>query len=261
MVQGLDLPMVSDQLCELGGDGLLDSQAGHRVDGGDRRLAGFAVGTAALDLKGLVGAGDEQVVDAGDLDPVDLGAAVAGAAGASLERDVLPGQGLQLLAQLLPVAWRSRCSGPGDRGGSRRARACCAAASLVTTLPARSSTLSSSGWKRLVPPTSSWASTSPVVCSRPRAGGSSAPVLRRAAQGLAVHGQAARPGSSRLAIGESSADCLIQGIPVDAREKSANRRCCSRRDAVGSTCRSLVDQAFDFASSTWRSSFSTVFQL
>lgn len=52
VVQGLDLPVVPDQLCEPGGGGLLGGQAGHRVDGGDAGLAGLAVGAAALDLDG-----------------------------------------------------------------------------------------------------------------------------------------------------------------------------------------------------------------
>lgn len=87
---------------------MLGSQAGHRVDGGDRGLAGLAVGAAALDLDGLAGAGEEQVVHGSDFDPADLGAAVAGAPGAALERDVLPRQGLQLLAQVLLVAFDDR---------------------------------------------------------------------------------------------------------------------------------------------------------
>jgi hypothetical protein len=77
--------VVPDQLRELGGAGLLGGQAGHRVDGGDRGLAGLAVGAAALDLDGLPGAGEEQVADGGDLDPADLAAAVSAVASAALE--------------------------------------------------------------------------------------------------------------------------------------------------------------------------------
>jgi hypothetical protein len=74
--------MVPDQLREPGGGGLL---------GGETGLAGFAVGAAALDLDGLVGAEEEQGSDGGDLDAADLGSAVAGSPGATLERGVLPG--------------------------------------------------------------------------------------------------------------------------------------------------------------------------
>jgi hypothetical protein len=75
MVQGLDLPVVADQLPELGRRGLLGHQAGDGVDGGDGGLAGLSVGPTPLDLHGLLGAGKAQVVDRGDLDPADLGAA------------------------------------------------------------------------------------------------------------------------------------------------------------------------------------------
>lgn len=93
----------SRQLRELDGGGLLGGQAGTCVDGRDGGLVGLAVGAATLDLDDLAGAVDEQVVHGGDLDPADLRAAVSGAPGAALEGDVLPGKGLQLLAQLLLV--------------------------------------------------------------------------------------------------------------------------------------------------------------
>ncbi|WP_449348776.1 hypothetical protein [Streptomyces shaanxiensis] len=68
-------------------------------------LAGLAVGAVALDLDGLAGSGEEEAVHGGGLDPADLGAAVAAALGASLQRDPFPGKGLELSAQLLLVAF------------------------------------------------------------------------------------------------------------------------------------------------------------
>ncbi|CAM5621904.1 hypothetical protein SCANM124S_06992 [Streptomyces canus] len=175
MVQSLDLPVVPDQLRELGRGGLLGGQAGDRIDGGDGDLAGLAVGAAPLDLDRLAGAGEEQVADGGDLDPADLGAAMAAVPGAALKRDFFPGQGLELLAQLLLVAFDNRdVVGPAAREVSGML-ACVWSASLVTTVPARLATVSNSGWKQVVSPvfspTSSWATTTPDVCSRAAAGG------------------------------------------------------------------------------------------
>lgn len=104
VVQGLDLPVVSDQGGELGRDGLLCGEAGDGVDRLDGGLAGLAVGAAALDLDGLAGTREEQVVHGGDLDAPDLIAAVAGVAGPSLERDLPPGKGFELVPQVLLVA-------------------------------------------------------------------------------------------------------------------------------------------------------------
>ncbi|MFD5071906.1 hypothetical protein ACFWNC_28870 [Streptomyces sp. NPDC058369] len=89
MVQGLDLPVVPDESGELGGGGLLGGEAGEGVDGLDGGIAGLAVGAPALDLDGLTGAGQEQVVHGGHLDPTDHAAAVADVPGAPLERDAL----------------------------------------------------------------------------------------------------------------------------------------------------------------------------
>lgn len=68
-VQGFDLPVAANEFGELGRGGLLGDEAG---DGVDR--------------------------------PVDLRAAVADAPGVPLKRDVLPGKGLELSAQLLLAA-------------------------------------------------------------------------------------------------------------------------------------------------------------
>jgi len=84
--------------------GLLGRQAGDRVDGLRLGLAGLAVGAAALDLHGLDGVREEQAgTDGADLQTADLTAAVPGLGGAVPQRDLLPGQASQLLAQLLPV--------------------------------------------------------------------------------------------------------------------------------------------------------------
>jgi hypothetical protein len=114
MVQGLDLPVVTDEPGQLGWGGLLGGQAGDGVDRLDSGLACLAVGPAALDLDGLAGSGEEEVVHRGDLDPADLRAPVADAFGAALKRDVLPGKGLELSAELLVR------EGPLIRPGSDR---------------------------------------------------------------------------------------------------------------------------------------------
>ncbi len=72
MVQGLDLPVVPDQLRELGRGGLLGGQAGDSVDGLDGDLAVLAVDATALELHSLTGAGEEQIVQGAQLDPADL---------------------------------------------------------------------------------------------------------------------------------------------------------------------------------------------
>lgn len=160
--------MVADELRELGGTGLLGGQAGDRVYGGEGCVASLAVGASALDLNGLTGAGEAQVARGGDLDATDLGAAVADAVGAALERGVLPGQGLEWRAQVLLVALDDAdVVGVAAQEVAACSR-CVWSASLVTTVAARSATVSGSGWKRVVSPvcsqTSSWARTSPVVC-------------------------------------------------------------------------------------------------
>lgn len=120
VMQGLDVPVVANQLRELGRGGLVGGQAGDGVDGLDGGPAGLAVGAAALDLDGLAGAGEEQVVHGGDLDAADLEASVTGVLGAALEWDVLPGKGLELLAELLRrVSRAARC----PRWGRLRAAA------------------------------------------------------------------------------------------------------------------------------------------
>ncbi len=60
MVQGLDLPVVADELGELGRGGLLGGQAGDGVDRLDGGPAGLAVGAPALDLDGLASPGEEE---------------------------------------------------------------------------------------------------------------------------------------------------------------------------------------------------------
>ncbi|BBJ45048.1 hypothetical protein SSPO_077660 [Streptomyces antimycoticus] len=62
MVQGLDLPVVADELGDLGWGGLLGGQAGDGVDRLDGGLAGLAVGAPALDLDGLAGSGEEGLL-------------------------------------------------------------------------------------------------------------------------------------------------------------------------------------------------------
>jgi len=52
VVQGLDLPVVTDESGELGRGGLLGGEAGDGVDGLHGGLAGLAVGASALDLDG-----------------------------------------------------------------------------------------------------------------------------------------------------------------------------------------------------------------
>jgi hypothetical protein len=78
------LRAITDELGELGGGGLVGGQVGDCVDGLDRDLSGSAVYAAAFDLDGLAGAGEQQAGDGAGLDPADLAAAVAGAAGAPL---------------------------------------------------------------------------------------------------------------------------------------------------------------------------------
>lgn len=55
VVQGLDLPMPTDQFGKLGRGGLPGSEAGDRVDRLDGGLPGRAIRATALDLDGLYG--------------------------------------------------------------------------------------------------------------------------------------------------------------------------------------------------------------
>jgi hypothetical protein len=104
VVQGLDLPVITDQGCQLGGVGLLSGEAGDGVNGLDGGPSGLAVGATALDLHGLPGSGGEQALDRDHLDPSDLRASVADAPHAALQRDLCPRKGSELLAELLLVA-------------------------------------------------------------------------------------------------------------------------------------------------------------
>ncbi len=97
----------------------------------------------------------------------------------------------------------------------------------MTTTPARSVTVSSSGWKRVTSlvfsPTSSWAGTAPLVCSS-AAKKVDLPALwlGGAAQALAVHGQPPKLGRLRAAVGEPAAHRLVQRVTVDARQQPAD---------------------------------------
>lgn len=93
VVQGLDLPVRADHVGELGVGGLLGGEAGDRVDGLDADLAALAVHAAPLELDGLAGAGEEQVVHSAYLDTGDLATPVSARADAALERNPLPGTG------------------------------------------------------------------------------------------------------------------------------------------------------------------------
>lgn len=107
-------PVALHEFGESGGVGLVGSQAGDGVHGLRMDLAGLAVGAAALDLHGLDGMGEQQAgLDGADLQAADLAAAVAGGCGSVLERDLLPGQLLELLvpAQLQGLLRRSSFRG------------------------------------------------------------------------------------------------------------------------------------------------------
>jgi hypothetical protein len=78
MMQGLDLPVVADQAREADGRGPFGGEAGDGVDGLDTDPAALAIHATALELDGLAGPGEEQVVHRADLDPVDLAPAVSG---------------------------------------------------------------------------------------------------------------------------------------------------------------------------------------
>lgn len=67
---------------ELGRGGLPGRQAGVGVDNLDGGLAGLTVSASALDLDGLPGSWEAEVVHDGDLDPVGVRAAVAHVLGA-----------------------------------------------------------------------------------------------------------------------------------------------------------------------------------
>jgi hypothetical protein len=71
-MQGLDLPVTTDQPGELGGRGPFGGGTGDGVDGLDADLAGLALYSAALELDSLAGTGEEQVVHGTHLDPADL---------------------------------------------------------------------------------------------------------------------------------------------------------------------------------------------
>ena len=85
------------------GVGLLGGQAGDRVDGLDGGLPVLRSVRRRLIWTAWRAPGKRRLFTVADLDPADLAAAVAGAPGAALQRDLLPGKALELLSELLLV--------------------------------------------------------------------------------------------------------------------------------------------------------------
>jgi len=82
------------------GLGLVGAQAGDAADAFEGDLASGEGPAAAHDLDGLGGVGEDDAAgDGAGLDPADLVAVVRGGAGSGLERNLPPGQLLQLLLQ------------------------------------------------------------------------------------------------------------------------------------------------------------------
>jgi hypothetical protein len=105
----------------------------------------------------------------------------------------------------------------------------------VTTVPARSATVSSSGWKQVVSPMSSWARTRPVLCStaarrwifRPLAllGVAADPPLGRRGRDLEAFGAPAQgPAVLDDAAGQTQATGLGQGRITVGHEGLLNVR-------------------------------------
>lgn len=182
------------------GGGLLGGRAGHRVDGGDGGLAGLAVGVAALDLDGLAGSGKEQVVHGGDLDSVDLRAAMVAAARAALERDALPGRGLQLLAQFLLIALDDRnvvgSAAQQVAGVLALGMQCVAGDDRPNWVgDGVQQRLGAGGLAGFLADVELGQDQAGVVLHRRKKVDLPSPRPGRAAQGLAVHGQSAQPGA------------------------------------------------------------------
>ncbi|GGJ68351.1 hypothetical protein GCM10010121_093880 [Streptomyces brasiliensis] len=91
MVQGLDLPMPTDQFGKLGRGGLLGGEAGDRIDRLDGGLPGRAIRATALDLDGLDGVRKKQTrLDRADFEAAYLASPVRPFVGAVLKRDLAP---------------------------------------------------------------------------------------------------------------------------------------------------------------------------
>jgi hypothetical protein len=101
VVQGLDGPVPPDEVGEAGRAGLLERQAGDRLDGHGLEPPGAGLQIAGLagDLQDLRHVGEADVVDADDLEGAHLDAAVAAVAGAVQHRDAVPGQALAAVQQ------------------------------------------------------------------------------------------------------------------------------------------------------------------
>ncbi len=234
---------------ELGGRGFLGGQAGDGVDGLDGGPAGFAVGAASLDLDRLAGSGEEQVLDGGGLNAADFSA--SDAPGAALERDVPPGHGLELLAQVLLVTLNDHDAvglAPQEILGVLALGAQCVAGDDCSGQfsDAVQQRLEAGDFVGLLANVQLGQDQAGGVLDRGEQVNLSALCLACAAQALAVDRQAARCGGvGWAAVRQPTADSPVQRVAVDAGQQPTDCRLCGQapawKDRIA-TCAELFQQ-------------------
>jgi hypothetical protein len=99
VVQRLDAPVPPEPVGQAGGAGLGGGEVGDRVHGHGPPAQLVERADPAGDPQGLGGVGEVQAGDGGDLQAAGLDPAVAAVAGVVGDRDLVPGQELELAVQ------------------------------------------------------------------------------------------------------------------------------------------------------------------
>jgi hypothetical protein len=92
VVERLDRPVPTQQVGQPGGAGLVEGEAGDRIDGHGPPSPGPKLAGPAGDLDDLRGVREPEVVDGDGLEGAQLDATVAAVAGAVSDGDAIPGQ-------------------------------------------------------------------------------------------------------------------------------------------------------------------------